>query len=142
MSPSRQRKMWRDRAPECRTGPCWSFRSVIETAPLGIDENCPGHFHRDVAARHRHHKRLILDSPAILDHRERDRAAERRAMVGRCHMTQRGPACGHRDLCALLEHDGWICGVETDKLLPALRHARRPVEPTLSDKIGDANSDG
>src|SRR3546814_4949320 len=53
MSPSRQRKMWRDRAPECRTGPCWSFRSVIETAPLGIDENCPGHFHRDVAARHR-----------------------------------------------------------------------------------------
>src|SRR3546814_3154283 len=36
----------------------------------------------------------------------------------------------------LLEHDGRICGVETDKLLPALRHERRPVERTLSDKIG------
>src|SRR3546814_2640427 len=33
------------------TGPCWSFRSVIETAPLGIDENCPGHFHRDESDR-------------------------------------------------------------------------------------------
>ena len=62
-------------------------RSAIQAAPFRVVEHGRSHLHGNVTAWHRHVKSLAHALATAADHRERDRALQNSAVVGRSNMT-------------------------------------------------------